>query len=106
MKIGSLKNFIIIAIIIAGLLFIHVATISEIRILKKRKINKIEQLNEKKSRIEIKLVERQKLMSEDRIIKIAKDSLGLILPSEKLDTIKVSKEKIKRIEKFLKEKYD
>ncbi len=106
MKMGSLKNFIVIVFITACLLFIHVATVSEIKNMKKEKINKIEQLNEKLNRIEMKIVERQKLIAEDRIVSIAKDSLGLILPMENLETIRVSKELIKRIEKLVKEKYD
>lgn len=106
MKVSSLKNFIVIVFIIACFLFIHVATVSEIRKLKREKINKIEHLNERQSRIELKMVEQQKLISEERIVKIAKDSLGMILPSDNLETIKISKEQIKRIEKLVKEKYD
>lgn len=106
MKIGSLKNFIVLVIISACLLFIYVATLTEIKNMKKEKINKIELLNEKQNKIEMKLVEIQKLMSEDRIVEIAKDSLGLILPVESLDELRVSKEQINRIEKLVNEKYD
>lgn len=106
MKIGSLKNFILIVFVIAWLLFIYVVTITEIKNMKNEKINKIELLNEKQNRIEMKLVQIQKLMSEDRIVKIAQDSLGLIRPTENLETLRISKEQIKRIEKFVNEKYD
>ncbi|MCX7797863.1 MAG: hypothetical protein N2249_04490 [Melioribacter sp.] len=106
MKFVSLKNFLVIVFTIACLLFIHVATVSEIKNMKKEKISKLEQLNEKLNKIEMKIVERQKLIAEDRIVNIAKDSLGLILPTKNIQTIKISKEQIKRVEKLVKEKYD
>lgn len=106
MKSISLKNFLVIVFIIACLLFIHVATVSEIKNMKREKITKIEQLNEKLNKIEMMTVERQKLIAEDRIVTIAKDSLGLILPEKEMESLKISKEELKRIEKLVKEKYD
>ena len=106
MKIFSLKSFVPITISIAVALFIYVAVITEIKNMNKDRLNKIEKLNEEHNRVEAKMVEIQKLTAEDRIVKIAQDSLGLIRPKENLETIQVSKEQIKQIEKLVNEKYD
>ncbi len=106
MKIFSLKSFIPITVSIAVLLFLYVAVITEIKNMNKVRLNKIEKLNEEQNRIEAKMVEIQKLTAEDRIVKIAQDSLGLIRPKENLETIRVSKDQIQQIEKLVNEKYD
>lgn len=63
-------------------------------------------LNERLNRIEAKLVEIQKLTAEERIVKMAQDSLGLIRPEENLEIISVSKDQIVQMEKLLKVKYE
>ncbi len=70
------------------------------------RLNKIEKLNEEQNRIEARMVEIQGLTAENRIVRIAKDSLGLVRPGENLETINVSKEQINQIENLVKEKYD
>ena len=52
------------------------------------------------------LGQRQDLTSEERIVEIAKNELGLEVNTEPQMTVKVSKEKIDEIEKVLKEKYE
>lgn len=52
------------------------------------------------------LGQRQDLTSEERIIEIAKNELGLEQNTRPQMTAKVSKEKIEKIEKILKEKYE
>ena len=106
MKIFSLKSFVPITVSIAVALFVYVAVVTEIKNMNKDRLNKIEKLNEEHNRVEAKMVEIQKLTAEDRIVKIARDSLGLIRPKENLETIQVSKEQIKEIEKLVNEKYD
>ena len=106
MKIFSLKRFIPLTISIAVVLFLYVAVITEIKNMNRERLNKIEKLNEEQNRIEAKMVEIQKLTAEERIVKIAQDSLGLIRPKENLETLQVSKEQIKQIEKLVNEKYD
>ncbi len=106
MKGSSLKNFIAIVVIISLVLLGYVVVRSEIKRINREKITKQEMLNERFKRIETMLVEVQKLTSEDVIVKIAQDSLGLIRPSENLEMISVSKDQIKQIEKLLNEKYD
>ena len=72
----------------------------------KEKITKQESLNERINRVEMKLVEIQKLMSEDRIVGFAKDSLDLVRPIDNLEEITVSKENINQILKAVNGKYD
>ncbi len=79
---------------------------SEIKRITREKILKHDLLNERLNRIETKLVEIQKLTTEERIVRIAKDSLGLIRPAEKLEIISVSKDQIVQMEKLLKVKYE
>lgn len=103
---SSTIRFLFIVFALAFLIFLHVATVNEIKNMKREKINKTELLNEKMNRIEMSTVEIQKLSSEERIIKIAKDSLGMLSPVENLKTIHVDKYQIKQLEKMLQEKYD
>lgn len=72
----------------------------------KEKLTKQEILNEKNNRVEMRVVEIQKLTSESRIIPIGRDSLGLVRPESNLETIIVSKDQLNQIEKLLNEKYD
>lgn len=109
MKGSSLKNFIAIVAIVATVALIllsYVVVRSEIKRITRDRITKQEMLNERLNRIETMMVEIQKLTAEDRIVKIAADSLGLIRPVENLELISVSKDQIKQIEKLLNEKYD
>ena len=106
MKGFSLKNFIVIVATVALILLSYVVVRSEIKRITRDKITKQEMLNERLNRIEMMMVEIQKLTAEDRIVKIAVDSLGLIRPVENLELISVSKDQIKQIEKLLNEKYD
>lgn len=106
MKKSSLKSFIIIVLSIASILFIYVATLTEIKNLNKEKLNKIETLSERQNRIESKMVEIQKLTAEERIVKIAVDTLKMVRPKDNLESIKVSKDQINQLEKIVNGKYD
>ena len=103
---SSIKNFIVLIVTAAVILFIYVASVTEIKRMNKEKIIKKDLLNEKMNRLEAKIVDFQKLTSEERIVKYAQDSLGLIRPTENLDSIIISKDQADQIEKMLKEKYD
>ncbi len=106
MKKSSLKSFIIIVLSIASILFIYVATLTEIKNLNKERLNKIETLNERQNRIESKMIEIQTLTAEERIVRIAIDTLNMVRPKDNLETIKVNKDQIKQLEKIVNEKYD
>ncbi len=106
MKGSTLTRFIIVVISAALILLSYVMLLTEIKSMNKDKITKQESLNERINRIEMKMVEVQKLMSEDKIVRFAQDSLGLIRPTDNLETITVSKEQVNQILKAISEKYD
>ena len=103
---SSLKSFIVIITAVAILLFTYVASVTEIKRMNRQKISKQDSLNVKLNLVEGKMVEIQKWTAEDRIVVYAQDSIGLIRPSDNLETISVSKDQIKQIEKLLNQKYD
>jgi flagella basal body P-ring formation protein FlgA len=106
MKGESLRNFIIVVITSAIVLFIYVATLNEIKNLNKDKLTKVEQLNALNNKIETSVVQIQKLTSEDRITKFVIDSLGMKKSTTNIEVIIASKNQIRRLEKILQEKYD
>lgn len=106
MKGSSLKSFIVIVASISMILLSYVVMRSEIKRITREKIMKHDMLNGKLNRIEARLVEIQKLTAEERIVRIALDSLGLKRPSENLEVISISKDQIVQMEKFLKAKYE
>jgi cell division protein FtsL len=106
MKGSSLKSFIVIVASVSLVLLSYVVIGTEIRRITGEKIMKHNILNERQNRIDTKLVEIQKLTAEDRIVRMAQDSLGLIRPEENLEIIPVSKDQIVQIEKLLKIKYE
>ena len=103
---SSLKSFIVIITAVAILLFTYVATVTEIKRMNRLKISKQDSLNVKFNLVESKMVEIQKWTAEERIVVYARDSIGLIRPNDNLETIAVSKDQIKQIEKLLNQKYD
>ena len=102
----KLSRFIFVVVTFAFFLFSYVVLLSEIKRMNREKISKQEALNERINRVEVKMVEIQKLTSENRIVKFAQDSLALFRPSENLETITISKEQIDQIQKIINEKYD
>lgn len=101
-----LSRFIFVVVAFAFFLFSYVVLLTEIKKMNKEKITKQEALNDRMNRIEAKMVEIQKLTSENRIVKFAQDSLELIRPALVFDTLNISKEQLNHIQNFLNEKYD
>ena len=81
-------------------------TYTEIKRFNKLKISQQEVLNERRNRIEAKIVEIQKLTSEERIVTFAQDSLNMKRPNDNLDQLNVSKDQINQIEKIVNDKYE
>ena len=106
MNFSKLTSFIVIVIAAALILFSYVVLLSEIKRMNRDKITKQEVLNERINRVEMKMVDVQKLMSEDRIVKFAQDSLRFMRPVDNLETITISKEQVNQILKTINEKYD
>ncbi|MFA5806187.1 MAG: hypothetical protein WC879_16245 [Melioribacteraceae bacterium] len=103
---SSLKNFIVIITAVAILLFTYVGAVTEIKRMNRLKISKQDSLNVKLNLVEGRMVEIQKWTAEEKIVVYAQDSIGLIRPSNNLETISVSKDQIKQVEKLLSQKYD
>jgi cell division protein FtsL len=106
LKNSSLKILIPIIITAAAVLFIYVVLVTEIKRLNNEKLNKQIELNERTNRIEARIVEVQQLSGEDRIVKLAQDSLGLFRPGKDLEIINVQSDQIKKIELLVNRKYD
>ena len=70
------------------------------KVLAEEKLNAV-----RNSRVSL-IASEQNLTSEERIVKIAQDELGMIRPNTPKMQVKVSKEKIEEIEKVLREKYE
>lgn len=92
-------------ILIAFVVLSYVFLVTEIKRINREKIVKQEILNEKINKLEMYLVEIQKLSSETRIVGLAQDSLGLNTNRE-IEKIIVPKSQIIQVENLLKEKYD
>lgn len=103
---SSLKKFIVGLTIISLVMFIHVILITEIKRINSEKITKREILNGKLNQEKARFVNVQMLTSEERIVRIAQDSLSMIRPDVNLESIVVSKDQVKQIEKLVNEKYD
>jgi hypothetical protein len=106
MKNLSLKEIMLGLVLAAIMLLTYVATTTEIKRYNKERASKQEIFNERKSRIESKIVEIQRLTSEDMIVRFAVDSLKMLRPSDNLDQLNVSKDQVHQIEKLVNEKYN
>jgi len=74
--------------------------------LSKSKVLLSDQLSAKQNvKVEL-IVEVNKLESEDRIIKLAEDRLGLVRISEDVKSITVDKARFQRLSEMVKEKHD
>ena len=109
MKKGSKSNivsalFLLIVFALLGLGYVSVKLKCEAMIKEKFLLGeKLKAINNQNTAL---LGQRQDLTSEERIVKIAKNELGMQLNTKPQMTVKVSKEKIDRIDKILKEKYE
>ena len=100
------KNLVILTVIIVVLLFSYVYLLEEVRAYSKNKIRKEEELLGKKDELEARLVEVQKLSDEERIVKIAEDSLTMVRSLKPFEIIPVSKNQIRQIEDIISKKYE
>lgn len=89
-----LKNFISFFVFTVVVLFVYVILLTEIKSMVRTKVTKLEELNEKKNRIEMMQIEVQKLTAQERIIPIAQDTLGLDKPGLNIDSLTVDKKQL------------
>ena len=91
---------------IVGALFIFLILNTENRYLYKEITLLEEELGAIQNRMEARIAEVQKLQSEDRIVNLAKDRLGMIRINQPLEELYVSQEKINRIKRIVNSKYE
>ena len=101
--VGELFFFMILLI---GSLFIYLFALSEIKVLSKEKDNLENLVSQKTNDKEQLLAELQILSSEDRIVRIAADSIGLVRSSKIYESIYVDELIIDRVGKIVEDKYE
>lgn len=106
-KSNFVKNLIFFFVLISLWIFPHLFLSSEIDLLKNQEQNLQSSLKVLNDRIE-RLIERdlKSLQSEERIVKIAQDSLGLVRSFQPYDEVIIDGNRVKQIEKIVNEEYD
>ena len=89
-----------------GLILSYVGVKLECELLVKEKFDSQKIFDAKKNRRVNLLAESQYLSSEERIIKIAQEDLGMIRRTEPEMILSISKDKVDEISKVLNEKYE
>ncbi|MBI9070482.1 MAG: hypothetical protein JEY94_02725 [Melioribacteraceae bacterium] len=92
--------------VVALFLLTHVYLILEIKSLSNFKKKKTEVHSLQKNVLNEKYVEIQKLSSEDRIIGIAENRLGLVRTLEQPEKLVIDKELVQKINKIVNSKYE
>jgi len=100
------KYFVVSVAMALIFIFSYMLLLSENKALAKTKLEKQNLLSLKKSDLNDVLVELQKLSSEDRIVRYAKENLILERQIEKVDVIPINKKQIIQINKLVKKKYE
>ncbi|MFC2134517.1 hypothetical protein ACFLTH_07865 [Bacteroidota bacterium] len=100
------KHLIVIAGLTAFSLFSYIYILEEVKAHSRIRIRKEEELVGKRDKLEAKLVEVQQLSSEERIVKIAEDSLGLIRSLKPFEVISVNESQVKQIKEIVDKNYE
>jgi cell division protein FtsL len=100
------KKFLIVVALIIVALFGHLFLTSKIKVLNKQSEILNAELARKQDILDSKIVLLQKLSSEERIVKIAREKLGLVRSSKMFEKIWVNENRIKRLEKIVNSKYE
>ena len=106
-KSNFVKNLVFLVALICLWIFPHLFLSSEIDLLKNQEQNlriSLKVLNDKIER----LIENdlKPLQSEERIVRIASDSLGLVRSLKPFDEVVIDNNRVKQIEKIINEDYD
>jgi tmRNA-binding protein len=101
-----LGRLIMVSVFFAGVLFIYVFALEEVKSLSNEKKLKENLLVQKNNELELIKVDIQKLSSEKRIVELALNNLGLVRSSKQFDKLQISKNKVNQIENLVNNKYD
>ena len=93
-------------LVLIGSIFIYLFSVNEIKAMNKEKNSLVEKLTERTNRLGSRIVEVQKLSSEIRIVKIAKEKLGLIRSTKKYEIIKIDNDQIDQVNRIVNSKYE
>lgn len=103
----TFSTYFVISVAIALVfIFSYMLLLSENKALAKAKLEKQNLLSQKQSDLNDVLVEFQKLSSEDRIVRYAKENLNLERQIKKVDVIPINKKQIIQINKLVKREYE
>ncbi len=103
---STLRRFIFLAVLITGGLFAQLFLSNNIRVLSRQKSLLESELLLVKDRLEDKLVQIQKLTSEERISKIAEERLGLVKAEKPFEKIYINNRRARKINQIVEDKYD
>ncbi|PKL89236.1 MAG: hypothetical protein CVV23_06195 [Ignavibacteriae bacterium HGW-Ignavibacteriae-2] len=92
--------------VLVGTLFIYLFTLNEIKMLNKEKDNLETLLSQKISKREMLIVELQRISSEDKIVKIATESIGLKRSQEVYKKIYLDEKLVERVVNIVNKKYE
>lgn len=93
-------------LLIIGSLFTYLFSLNEIKGLSKEKDALENQLVQKIDKKEILYVELERYSTEDRIVKIAQDSLALTKSLSEYDKLYLDGSQVSRIERIISDKYE
>ena len=103
-SLGRILLNVIVPIVVS--VFIYLVLHTENRYLLKEVDLLDQELGAIQNKLETKIAEVQKLQSEDRIVKLAEERLGMVRIEQPLEQLFVCHEKINRIKKIVNSKYE
>lgn len=98
--------YFIIAVTAVGFVFSYLFLTAEIKGLSKSIVEKSQVLDQKNNQLDEVMVEYQRYSSEERVVNIAKDSLGLVRSLKPVDVITVSEKQVIQINRLVNKRYD
>lgn len=87
-------------------IFIYLFSVNEIKAMNKEKNSLVETLTERTNKLGTRIVEVQRLSSENRIVKIAKEELGLIRSTKQYEIIYIDSDQINQVNRIVNSKYE
>lgn len=100
------KKLLLVAVTFAVLLLLQVFTFAEVRSLMNAKMELEKIRKERLTKQESKVVDVQRLSSEERIQKLASDSLKLVKAERPYKVIEISRYEVEQITKIVESKYE
>ena len=86
-------------------IFVYLFSVNEIKAMNKKKNQLIEKLTERTNKLETRIVEVQRLSSENRIVKMAKE-MGLIRSTKQYEIIYIDSDQINQVNRIVNSKYE